>query len=214
MTMMLILVLIAVPMVVSCYLHREALAPMAWWVVAKIVSIRPIADYLIRRAMKTPYTHLPGYMNRYWLFNAYSKVNGKETTPIHWLPSIRIHHILRRDQDRHKHDHPWNARTIILKDFYLETKVMQYGHLKAGPREGTYFEVTDTFKRGQGDTSPILFGDYHSITHVPEGGVWTLFITFGYQGTWGFLVDGVKVPWYEYMEAHPDKPWASDEVTI
>jgi hypothetical protein len=32
-----------------------------------------------------------------------------------------------------------------------------------------------------------------------DGGATTLFITGKYRGTWGFLVDGVKVPWREYL---------------
>lgn len=180
-----------------------------WRIFAWIVSRPRIADWLIQRAMRTPYTHLPGYMNRFWLFNAYEKRSGQEVTPIRWLPSVRVHHILRRDNDRHKHDHPWDARTIILKGYYIEDKIVGW----TKDYEGEYAEQTVRHTRFPGDTVPILFGDYHSVAEVPEGGVWTLFITFGYQGTWGFLVDGVKVPWREYMEMYPEKPWASEEAT-
>lgn len=181
---------------------------MFWRIVAWIVARPMIADWIIRRAMKTEYTHLPGYMNRYWLFNPYTKANGVEVTPIEWLPSIRVHHILRRDNDRHKHDHPWESRTIGLKRWYRESRVAAYGW-----RDGDYYEETVETIRGAGDTAPIRYGEYHSITDVPEGGVWTLFITFGYKGTWGFLVDGKKVDWRTYMEMYPEKPWASDTKT-
>ena len=173
-----------------------------WRVFAWIVSRPRISAYLIRRAQKTPYTHLPGYMNRYWLFNAYRKVDGEEVTPIPWLPSIRIHHILRHDGDRHLHDHPWDARTIILKGHYVEKRLLPF-----------MVHATGFFTRNVGDTAPLKFGEYHSIVEVPDGGVWTMFITFGYQGTWGFLVDGVKMPWREYMALYPEKPWASEEET-
>lgn len=172
---------------------KRRLQDRLWGLIAYLVSDPAVVELLIERAMRTPYTHLPGYMNRYWLFNAYRKVNGNEVTPIPWLPSIRIHHILRKDADRDLHDHPWDARTIILKGYYIEHRV--YG----------------VFARYVGDTARVLFGEYHTITEVPPGGVWTLFITFGYKGTWGFLVDGAKVPWREYMAQHPDKPWASEE---
>lgn len=186
---------------------------MLWKILAWLVSRPLVANWLIQRAMKTPYTHLPGYMNRYWLFNAYEKKDGKEVTPVSWLPSVRVHHILRRDNDRHKHDHPWNARTVILKGYYVEDKIVKYGHQPTEHFGDAYYEVTKRSTRTPGDTAPILFGDYHSVAEVPEGGVWTLFITFGYQGTWGFLVDGVKVPWREYMQMYPEKPWASEEAT-
>lgn len=181
-----------------------------WSAFAWTVSRRRVADWLIRRATRTPYTHLPGYMNRYWLLNAYGAGNY-----CRWLPSIRVHHILRRDSDsHHKHDHPWDARTVILKGYYRESRITEYGHYKAGPYAGRYFEVLEESHRGRGDTSPLPFGDYHSITQVPDGGAWTLFITFGrHKGTWGFLVEGVKVPWHEYMQMYPEKPWASEEPT-
>ncbi|EJL90447.1 hypothetical protein PMI15_00260, partial [Polaromonas sp. CF318] len=100
-----------------------------------------------------------------------------------WLPSIRIHRIMREDQDRDFHDHPWNARTIVLRGGYTEA-------LPGQPYLRT---------RLPGMTGRLLFGEYHRITSVSVGGVWTLFFTWKYQGTWGFLVDGKKVPWREYL---------------
>ena len=187
-------VLAATALVFLCFLLRELSDP--WAFISWFVSRERVRDYLIKRAMRTPYSHLPGYMDRYWLFNAYDKVNGNEVTPIKWLPSIRIHHILRRDDDRHMHDHPWDARTIILDGHYIERRLGQ---------EGVFLI------RKRGDTAALKFGEYHTITYVPDGGVWTLFITFGYKGTWGFLVDGKKVPWREYMDIKPDGPWSNQE---
>lgn len=180
-----------------------------WRTVARAVARPRVADWLIRRAMKTPFTHLPGYMNRYWLFNAYDSKDGKPATPISWLPSIRVHHILRPDEDRHLHDHPWDARTIILKGGYVEEKLCAYGVAA----DGQFYERTAPSIRLPGDTTPIRFGEFHSIMTVPEAGAWTMFITFRYRGVWGFLVDGRKVPWREYKAQHPEKPWASEEPT-
>lgn len=175
-----------------------------WSLFAWLVSRPLVADWLIARAQRTPYTHLPGYMNRYWLFNPYAKVNGREVSPISWLPSVRIHHILREDLDRHMHDHPWDARTVILRGWYAENRVMT-GHCEEC--EGWVAPCI----REAGDTAAINFGQYHTIFEVSPRGVWTLFITFGYQGTWGFEVDGVKVPWREYFKQYPQKPWAQDD---
>lgn len=162
-----------------------------WQLVAKVISRPMVANYLIKRAMRTPYFHLEGYMNRYWLFNRYSEVGKPDVVPkrFKWLPSIRIHHILRADDARDLHDHPWNARTIILKGWYVERRLV--------PRfDGKRFQ--QDFMRVQGDTATINFGQYHAIDEVSDGGVWTLFIAGDYLGTWGFLVDGKKVPWQEY----------------
>lgn len=161
-----------------------------WSILAFILSRKPIADYLIRRASRTPYYDLPGYMNRTWLFNPYGKDANGDTLPPKYenLPSIRVHHILRRDLDDHPHDHPWDARSIILREGYVERD--EHGNVKV---------------RCTGDTFPIKFEQYHRITYVPDGGVWTLFFTWKYQGTWGFLVDGVKIPWREYFKLYPER---------
>lgn len=164
-----------------------------WNLIAKIVSRPTIADYLINRAQRTPYFHLEGYMNRWWLFNAYGSdltlddVKRGLDKKRRWLPSVRIHHILRKDQGRDLHDHPWNARTIILKGWYWETRLDD---------DGEEYEV----KRQAGDTASLKYGEYHTITDVNQNGVWTMFITWDYIGTWGFLVDGKKVPWREYID--------------
>lgn len=158
-----------------------------WNAVAKVAAQPIVANWLIRRAMRTPYFHLPGYMDRYWLFNRYSDIGSYNVIPRRFpkLPSIRIHHILRADVAEHLHDHPWNARTMILKGWYKEVKENENMFLAQYMREA-------------GDTATINFGEYHHISEVSEGGVWTLFFTWEYMGTWGFLVDGKKVPHNEY----------------
>lgn len=168
-----------------------------WYVVAKVVSIPFIAEYLIKRAQRTPYFHLEGYMDRWWLFNGYGNNPNVPDEKRHerrykWLPSIRIHHILREDFARDMHDHPWDARTIILKGDYDEERMIQY--------LGADQELVADFTRKAGDTATLNYGEYHNIVRVSEGGVWTIFITYDYKGTWGFLVDGVKVPHNQYID--------------
>lgn len=164
-----------------------------WQILAWLVSRKLIADYIIGRATRTPYFHLPGYMNRYWLFNRYSEVGSmRRVEPrFKWLPSVRVHHILRADNADHPHDHPWDARTIILRNGYTEKRLSEQGY--------------GYFNRSPGDTERVRYGEYHHICEVHPLGAWTLFITWGYLGTWGFLVDGEKVPHWEYHEQHPER---------
>lgn len=156
-----------------------------WGLIAKFCAIPAVAEWLIRRSQKRPYTHIYGkdgslYMGRWWLFNPYPWPEGSKSN---WFPiSIRIHHIMRADLDRHLHDHPWNARTIIIKGGYAELRL-------GGVR----------FFRRPGDTARLNFGEYHRITYVEPEGAWTIFITGKYQGTWGFLVNGAKVKWRTYL---------------
>lgn len=172
---------------------------MLWRLVASIVSRPAVFERLKKRAMRTPYTEIRGangdlYMRRFWLFNPYRKdaqggvIGGK------WgwlgLPSIRLHHIMLPDVDRHLHDHPWNARTIVLDGWYGEVK----------PFTGLFgTKMLAGYSRERGYTGRLMFGEYHRITDVPFVGVWTMFFTWKYQGTWGFEVDGVKVPYKQYL---------------
>lgn len=175
---------------------------LVWRFIAFVVSRRAVADYLIRRAQRTPYFHLPGYMNRWWLFNGYSsdqslsegeRGNSKRFA---WLPSIRVHHILREDLASHMHDHPWNARTIILRGDYTERRLERGLELE-------WEEVTH--ERRPGSTARVLFGEFHHIERVSTGGVFTLFFSWKYAGGWGFLVNGRKVPWRQYVTDHPER---------
>lgn len=172
---------------------------LLWKAIAFVVSREPVANYLIKRAKRTPYFDLSGYMNRWWLFNPYgndqSVPDGTrcKMKQYSWLPSVRIHHILRADTARDPHDHPWDARTILLKGGYIERRLVD------GDRV--------VFIRWKGDTAGLKYGEYHSIDEVTDGGVYTMFITWDYKGMWGFLVNGVKIPWREYEEATP--PWVT-----
>lgn len=160
---------------------------MFWKMIAKFLSRPAVADWLILRAARTPYSNIVKdgqlYMERYWLFNPYPDTGGSGADRPRWqFPwSIRIHHIVLPDQDRELHDHPWDARTIILGGWYVEQRL-----------NGTHVRLT-------GETATLKFGEYHKITDISEGGVWTMFITGPYQGTWGFLVNGVKVKWRDYL---------------
>lgn len=193
---------------------------MIWNRLARLLAKPAIANWLIHRAMKTPYLHLPtnedpSYMARYWLFNPYDRVTNKPR----WFfcPwSIRIHHIKREDFDRDLHDHPWNARTIILKGWYTEKRLLEgddrdqaIRHMdaveffKKGLQSGGNVEVTEVKLRRPGDTAKLGFGEYHTITDVDADGAWTLFISGPWRGVWGFLVNGVKIPWREYLGIPP-----------
>lgn len=131
------------------------------------------------------------YMERYWLFNPYPANSSGKRAWWKFPISIRLHRIMRPDGDRHLHDHPWNARTFILRGWYVEKR----------PCTPTpeYDYTDDFYQRKAGDTAALNFGEYHRITQVSDGGVWTLFVTGKYRGTWGFDVDGVKVPWRRYL---------------
>lgn len=153
---------------------------------AKLLIKEPVFNWLKKRGEKHPYFHITNvdgsevYMYRYWIFNPYSRTYNKFLS---WLPSIRLHKIMRPDFDIHLHDHPWDARTFILDGWYEELK-----------------EKNNVYYRLPGHTHRLNYGEYHKISRVSRGGVWTLFITFKYKGTWGFKVNGEKIPHHIYLK--------------
>lgn len=164
---------------------RRFLGDVVSSAIAMVVSRPRIAQFIVDRAMRTPYRDILSpdgeqiYMRRWWLFNRYDLEGGTHWS---WLPSIRVHHIMEPDHDRHLHDHPWNARTFILDGWYLEEI------------PGDVIRFCDA-----GYTGRLLFGQYHRIEAVSPGGVFTVFVAWKHRGTWGFMVDGKKIHYYDYL---------------
>lgn len=219
------IVALALIFAVFCYaMLRIDGGPLSWRLAAWLATRKSVMVWLMRRAFRTPYSHITSadgsdvYMRRFWLFNPYvsedgARASGSDAAPRRswWremLPSVRLHHIMREDRDRHLHSHPWNARTILLKGWYEEERYEDESPLGRAKREmlaaaphGKHFGSgrTRLETRIAGYTGRLLFGQYHRITQVPRDGVWTLFITWRKRGSWGFDVDGREVPWREYL---------------
>lgn len=165
---------------------KEFLLTVFWYLAAKVLSLPLISDYLILRAKRTPYRHLNGYMLRWWL------VPEREGSDF----AVRIHHILRRDNDRHPHNHPWAFRSIILRGWYVEEYLDDLG-----------IEQRRTVKRG--DTYVAPHGHFHRIVEISPGGVRTLCIFHRRQSYWGFMQDGKFVPADVYLgreSSHKPQP--------
>lgn len=159
-----------------------------WTGFAKMLAQPEVRQYLIASAMKRPDDHLPGYMMRYWL-KPPSPDDLKELpeTPSDiYANSIRIHHILTKDHDRHPHDHPWQFRSIILSGWYREERIMPNGE----PRVIT---------RMAGDTYTCSQGEYHRIIEISPEPLFTACIIGRKQAKWGFMVDGQHIDSHEYL---------------
>ncbi len=148
-------------------------------------------DWIIRCAQRTPYTHLAGYMERWWLFRLGRFGEGESGA--YGFVSARVHHILRSDNDRHFHDHPWWFVTVILRGGYWEQR----------PVLNALGYVTDVEERWHGPGSILIrrASDLHRLVLPVGSTTWTLFVMGPKVQTWGFHVDGVKVPWREYLGA-------------
>ena len=177
-----------------------------WRWFAKLLAHPTIAAWIIDFAQRTPYQHIMSkdgnemYMGRWWLFNPYDRETHK---PKHrWFPwSLRIHHIMVPDSDRDLHDHPWNARTVILFGGYTEQRLLDHEDpALRGLNVPHGAQATEYIDRNPGDTTTLKHGEYHRIDRLldTDTGAFTLFITSNWQGEWGFLVNGVKVHWKKY----------------
>lgn len=145
-----------------------------------------LADRVIQRALRTPYRHLAGYMNRYWFLRL-----GHRPGSVHPLIAARVHHILRSDAGEDFHDHPWPYLTIILRGGYCEVRPV----LDASGR------VIEERRRWYGPGSVLLrrAGTWHRLELQPGRTAWTLFCTGPKVQGWGFLSRGAKVPYWRYL---------------
>lgn len=153
-----------------------------------------IINAIISSAQKTPYFHLEGYMERWWLvggWNAQRQNDNDYFDPARakgglyeWITdrvAVRLHHILRSDDDRHFHNHPSWSVSIVLRGGYFEwTPGPGIDHVKwRGPG-------AIVFRRAS-----LL----HRLELPPLTTTWSIFILGRKVQGWGFLV-----PWREYLK--------------
>lgn len=166
-----------------------------------------LADVLIVTAMRTPYAHLVGYMDRWWLVPYAEAGTGHGTGPVSawrrplaWVlqrlgVAVRVHEIMRSDNDRAFHDHPWSYLTVILGGGYWEIRPMPFKTW-----DGTIVEVEQWTWHGPGSVLFRRASHFHRLV-LPEGAkTTTLFITFRWQQVWGFRsANGGKVDHRTYL---------------
>lgn len=93
-----------------------------------------------------------------WVFNFY-------------FFSIRIHHWLSSDDQRHFHDHPWWYLSWVIK--------------------GSYTDITPDGQTERKRWSLKLFSASHQHTvKISKAGCWTILLTGREKRVWGFWVDG------------------------
>lgn len=101
------------------------------------------------------------YLLRWWLLR----------TP--WC-YVYLHKILRDDDDRALHDHPWDNMSLILRGAYQERLLDTYGYEYSGPIRS----AGSVIRRAAATAHRLL---------VVRGPVWTLFVTGPPKREWGFL---------------------------
>lgn len=159
---------------------------------------------LIRRALRSPYSHINDYMARYWIVPYRDPSAGEGCGPVsfwrrpfarliqHFGIAVRIHHIKRSDNDRAFHDHPWWYVTLLLRGGYFEVQPKY--------KQGLYCGETHTWRR----PGTVLFRrakSWHRLVLVNGSSAWTLFITGPKTRAWGFLAEPRhKIYWRDYLK--------------
>ena len=89
---------------------------LAWSILAKLLALPPVRWALIKYAQRTPYFHLEGYMNRWWVFNPHPARSNGIGRKHPDLPQARVHHILRPDNAR---DPQYGGSVWDIRDKYV-----------------------------------------------------------------------------------------------
>lgn len=122
---------------------------------------------------KTIYQNGEPYLIRYYIYPRNPRSDLDER------PSIKIHKILKSDDDDFLHDHPWDFASLILKGKYYEE--LEESRIKK-------------FRPGKINFKPAR--QFHRL-HLKTDKVWTLVVTGKRKREWGFFV-----PWEEYLKEH------------
>jgi len=101
---------------------------------------------------------------------------------------VRVHHILRSDDDRALHDHPFDFTSLILRGSYIE-------HVPADPTRPGGPTVSQRY--GPGSILRRRAEDPHRLV-LPDGPVWTLVLTEKKRRDWGFHLAEGWLLWSEY----------------
>lgn len=109
-----------------------------------------------------------------------------------WLPfgiSIKIHKIMRNDDDRCEHDHPWWFIRFILWGGYTES-VNGKAYVRKPWRPWAFWRIY-----------PCLPSFRHRITKLTRGVNWSLVICGKNKGSWGFFTKKGWMTWQEFLKA-------------
>ena len=101
-----------------------------------------------------------------------------------WL-NVYLHNIVKDDDDRALHDHPWNSLSFLLAGDLREMTDNGIVHLTRRPKYRP--------------------GDYaHRLILSDSKPAWTLFITGPKIREWGFHCLNGWTHWTKYVELHDD----------
>jgi hypothetical protein len=99
------------------------------------------------------------------------------------LENVYLHNVVRNDDDRAPHDHPWwNISIVLWGGYYEHMPLYHYGYVRG------YERRTRKVWRGMGSVVFRKAENMHRLelpTYAPKQ-TWTLFITGKKSREWGF----------------------------
>lgn len=124
-----------------------------------------------------------------------------------WLPfgwSVKVHQIVRPDDDRCEHDHPWWFIRVILWGGYTE-KIRGKEISRKPWRPWAFWRIY-----------PCWPSFRHRITSLPMGSSWTLILCGSRSDSWGFFTRSGWVYWRNFVnEAMTARIlWCDDGTTV
>jgi hypothetical protein len=155
------------------------------------------------------------YIRRWWII------------PRNSIKNAYLHNLLRDDDDRALHDHPWRWCSIHLRGAYYEISFADPADIPAGTtiyasywsmrsdgvEEGYYYgaHYDEVYRRKRYSAGSIRFRPAE-FAHRLEldgsaGPCWTLFLTGRWRRTWGFHCRKGWVSWKDFT-----KPGAEGEI--
>lgn len=89
--------------------------------------------------------------------------------------NLMLHRIVRPDEDRDPHDHPWWFVSLLLRGGYVEDRFDSARRLMS------------IRQRGPWTLAKRAATDLHRIAFLPTGEAWTLVLAGRAKRDWGFL---------------------------
>lgn len=118
-----------------------------------------------------------------------------------WL-RLYIHKICQADEDAHKHTHPWNFYSLILRGGYYEEW-----------SEEPAWQITKAAYYPRGSLVHHNRSDSHKIIRI-NGPVWTMVFSYGAYKDWGYRVWSNETrsnsKWMEQTVYRKMKNWVTD----
>lgn len=143
---------------------------------------------LLKLSLREPDAHIGGKENPYikrWFLTPWSADESRLKK--YSLPNKYLHNVLRDDDDRALHCHPWNNLSIVLRGGYREHR------FRWKPVEGQPLPETEVIWRGPGSIVFRRAETAHRLQLDIDDGIpsisipaWTIFLTWRKRREWGF----------------------------